>query len=187
VSFETLVTGEKIIILKQKPQVQFLNNWYVFYTYPRAEKSVYLELVKREYEVFLPIKKVLKLWANRQKKWVDQVLFPSYIFVNTQHCELHNITKTPKIVSNICCGKTPSIIASKEIDGIKKMLNLDQDIFIETNFSKGEKVRVVCGPLIGHEGILLNQKGKTRFGIQLKEINHTVFIDVCASMLEKVK
>ena len=67
------------------------------------------------------------------------------------------------------------------------MLNLDQDIFIETNFSKGEKVRVVCGPLIGHEGILLNQKGKTRFGIQLKEINHTVFIDVCASMLEKVK
>ncbi|MFV0269807.1 MAG: transcription termination/antitermination NusG family protein, partial [Draconibacterium sp.] len=37
------------------------NNWYVFYTYPRAEKVVLKELQQREYEVFLPVVKTLKV------------------------------------------------------------------------------------------------------------------------------
>jgi transcription antitermination factor NusG len=65
------------------------------------------------------------------------------------------------------------------------MLNLDQEIFIEPNFSLGENVRVVSGPLAGYEGVLLKQQSKTRFGIHLKEINQTVFIDVSNSLLEK--
>lgn len=180
-------TSEKIGVFKQKTQDQFLKNWYVLYTFPKAEKSIYNELLRKNYHAFLPIKKTLKLWANRQMKWVEQVLFPGYIFVNAQPSELYNIIRTPKVVSLISCGGTPSIIASKEIEGIKKMINMDQEISIESNFSKGEKVKIICGPLIGHEGILVKQKGKTRFGILLKEINQTVFIDVNSSMLEKVK
>jgi transcription antitermination factor NusG len=128
----------------------------------------------------------MKIWKNRQKKWIDQVLFPSYIFVNTWQYELYNITQIPKIVTYIQCAGKPSIIPFKEIEGIKKMITLAEEVSIETSFYQGEKVRIVCGPLVGHEGILVKQNGKTRFGIQLKEINQMVLIDIDIRVLEKL-
>jgi transcription antitermination factor NusG len=161
------------------------SSWYVFYTCPRSEKMVYQDLLKRGYEVFLPMTKTLRIWKNRQKKLIDLVLFPGYIFVNTYECDLYNIKRIPKVVTYIHCAGKPSIIPAKDIECIKKMLNLNQDVTIENKFYAGEKVRIIYGALAGHEGILIKQKGKTRFGIQLKEINHTVFIEVCAEVLEK--
>ena len=160
-------------------------NWYVFYTAPRAEKVVQRELSTKGYDVFLPITKTLRVWKNRQKKVVDQVLFPSYIFVNTKESYLYEICQTPRVATFIHCGGKPSKINCKCIEGIKRMLNLDQEIFIEPNFCEGEDVRIISGPLAGYEGILLKQQSKTRFGIQLREINRTVFIDVCKSLVEK--
>ncbi len=160
-------------------------NWYVFYTAPRAEKVIQQELDFRGYEVFLPITKTLRVWKNRQKKMVDQVLFPSYIFVNTEESYLHQICQTPKIMTFIHCGGKPSKINFKCIEGIKRMLCLEQEITVESNFTEGENVRIIYGPLAGYEGILVKQKSKNRFGIQLEEINQTVFIDICTSVVEK--
>jgi len=160
-------------------------NWYVFYTAPRAEKVIQQDLSFQGYEVFLPITKTLRTWKNRQKKMVDQVLFPSYIFVHTEERHLHKICQLPKVTTFVHCGGKPSKINFECIDGIKRMLNLEQEVSVEPNFSEGECVRVIYGPLSGFEGILVRQKSKTRFGIQLKEINQTVFIDICTSCIEK--
>ena len=183
-----------INILKQQSQADAVNctlrhysktNWYVFYTAPRAEKMVQRELSTKGYEVFLPITKTMRTWRNRQRKIIDQVLFPSYIFVNTEESYLYKICQVPKVATFIHCGGKPSKINYKCIEGIKRMLNLDQEISTMSNFTEGEKVRIISGPLAGYEGVLLKQQSRTRFGIQLKEINQTVFIDVCASLLEK--
>ena len=160
--------------------------WFIFYTFPRAEKVVYHELMNRNYDVFLPMTKTLSVWKNRQKKWIDQILFPSYIFVHTYHCELYHIIRIPKIVTCVQCAGNPSIIPTEEIEGIKRMLCLDQKVYVETKYYKGDKVKIVCGPLVGHEGILVRQNGKTRLGIQLKEISHMVLIDINIKDLEKV-
>lgn len=177
---------EKENSVKKIVQSGFESYWFVFYTYPRAEKVVYKELVNRDYEVFLPMIKDIRVWKNRQKKYVEQVLFPSYIFVNTHQAELYYIAQIPKIVTFVQCAGNPSVIPIEEIEGIKRMLCLDQKISVETNFYKGEKVRILYGPLAGHEGILVKQNGKNRFGIQLKEINHFVSIEIDTRVLEKV-
>jgi hypothetical protein len=44
----------------------------------------------------------------------------------------------------------------------------------------------LSGPLKGYEGVLIEQHSKTRFGIQLKAINHAVFIDTDQLELEKL-
>lgn len=163
----------------------FKSNWFIFYTAPRAEKYVYQELIRRKYEVFLPMTKTLKTWKNRQKKVIDQVLFPSYIFVNTHEYELQIIKQVPKVVTYIHCAGKPSIIQVKEIECIKKMLRLNQGVTVEANFSEGEQVQILYGPLAGHSGILVKQKGKTRFGIKLKDINQTFFIDINTNMVQK--
>ncbi|GAA3649430.1 UpxY family transcription antiterminator [Flavivirga jejuensis] len=170
--------GETVLELKPN------KNWYVFYTAPRAEKIVKQELSFQDYEVFLPVKKSLKTWKNRQKKMIEEVLFPSYIFVNTEERYLSKICQIPKVVTFLHCGGKPSKVDFENIKGIKKMLNLNRNISVEPNFKEGENVRIISGPLAGYEGILAKRNTKTRFGILLKEINQIVFVDINSSNIE---
>lgn len=152
--------------------------WYVLYTFPRSEKLVYTELVKRDYEVFLPLVRTLKIWKNRQKKWIDVALFPGYLFIHTVVSELYNITSMPKVVRYIQFAGKPSAISVTEIDCIRKMIGLDEELLVTTQFYEGEKVRIISGPLAGYEGNLINYQGGTRFGIQLTGINHAILITI---------
>ena len=68
---------------------------------------------------------------------------------------------------------------------VKRMLGMDKMITVETTFTKGEPVRIVSGPLAGYEGVLIQQNGRTRFGIRLEVINYTVLIDISRSAVEK--
>ena len=57
--------------------------WIAVYTKPRHEKTVENELLKKGFEVYLPILKERRKWSDR-KKWVEFPLFRSYIFVRTE-------------------------------------------------------------------------------------------------------
>jgi transcription antitermination factor NusG len=162
------------------------NNWYVFYTRPNAEKVVYNELLQRRYDVFLPLVRTLRRWRNRQTKIVLRVLFRGYIFVRTVESEIYNLEHTSRIVYCVRSGERPAVVPEGVIRCIEQMLDLGQGVFAEHNFSGGERVRVVRGPLAGHEGILIRRKGRSRFGVQLSDIKQCACIDISVSMLEKV-
>ncbi len=160
--------------------------WYVFYTHPRAEKVVLNELLAQGYEVFLPLFKTIKTWKNRQKKTIYSVLFPGYIFVKTVESRIYKILQFPKICTYIKCGNKPGIIQDKEIEALKLILGLEKEIVVEQDFIEGEHVRITQGALSGLRGILIMQKGKSRFAIQLNDIKQMVTIDISTSMLEKI-
>jgi transcription antitermination factor NusG len=160
-------------------------NWYVFYTRPRSEKVVCNELVKRHYCVFLPLVKTLRRWKNRQNKMVSKVLFPGYIFVKTSASEIFNIEQIPNVVYCVRFSQRPAIVPEKDIRCIEQMLTLGQDVFTDHDFTEGEHVRVIQGPLAGYEGILIRHRGKYRFCVQLKDIKQCACIDIHSSMLEK--
>lgn len=164
----------------------YSRQWYVFYTYPNAEKVVCNELIKREYEVFLPLVERIHQWKNRQRKVVLQVLFPSYIFVKTREPEIFNILQTPKIVRCIKNGDRPAVVSEKDIQCIKAMLELKEEVFVESDFLEGQRVRIIQGPLAGYEGILTKRKGKSRFGVQLDEINQYASIDISLSQVKRM-
>ena len=160
--------------------------WHVFYLRPRTESLVYRTLTNLSYEVFYPLIESIRIWKNRQKKKVKFPLFPNYLFVYTYAHELYSIKCLPQVVSYVTFGGEPSTISEKEIEGIRRMLGLGCAITVETKFSKGERVRIISGPLKGHEGVLVKQRSKSKFGIQLKAINHSVFIDISLLELEKL-
>jgi len=160
--------------------------WHIFYLRPRAENRVYRTLTNLNYEVFWPVIQSIRIWKNRQRKKIKLPLFPNYLFVYTYAHELYWIKCLPQVVSYVSCGGKPSTLSDKEVEGIRRMLGLGREIIVETKFSKGERVRIVSGPLKGYEGVLVKQHSKTRFGIQFKAINHTIFIDIDQLDLEKL-
>jgi transcription antitermination factor NusG len=160
--------------------------WHVFYLRPRAENRVYRILMNLNYEVFWPVIHSIRIWKNRQKKKIRLPLFPNYLFVYTHAHELYSINCLREVVSYVACGGKPSTVSDREVEGIRRMLGLGREITVETKISIGERVRILSGPLKGYEGVLIEQHSKTRFGIQLKAINHTVFIDINQLELEKL-
>ncbi|MBM3931167.1 MAG: antitermination protein NusG, partial [Sphingomonadales bacterium] len=54
--------------------------WHVVYTLPRHEKKAARELELQGLEHWLPLHKVRKQWSDR-RKWVEEPLFRSYLFV----------------------------------------------------------------------------------------------------------
>jgi transcription antitermination factor NusG len=160
-------------------------NWYVFYTRSNAEKAVYNNLLREKYDVFLPMIKTLRLWKNRQKKIVSKVIFRSYIFVRIAESEIDEIVKMPNIVFCVSFGKKYSIVPDRDIKCIIQMLSLGQELYTEKNYSEGERVKVVRGPLAGYEGLLLRQKDKYSFGILLNDIKQCACVDIDVSMIKR--
>jgi transcription antitermination factor NusG len=160
--------------------------WFVFYTRPRAEKVVYRELVNNGYEVFLPLQKKLKVWKNRQRKFIDEPLFPSYVFVRIRSCDIYGILKTHGIYICIMFEGKHCAIPDKDIEAIRIMIQSEQEISSNNDFREGEKVRVIYGPLTGYEGIFFRQKGKNKFGIQIEGINLVPSIDISIEDIQKL-
>jgi len=159
--------------------------WFIFYLRPRSEKLVYNLLRNLHYEVFFPTIRSLRVWKNRQKKRITLPLFPNYLFVYTYEHELYNIGCQPRVVNYISCDGKPATISAQDIAGVKRMVGMDKTITVETRFTKGEPVRIVSGPLAGYEGVLIQQNGRTCFGIRLEAINYTVLVDISRSAVER--
>ena len=52
-------------------------------------------------------------------------------------------------------------------------------------FSSGDKIRIIDGPLCGYEGILIEIKGKKKFGVSISCVNLTAVVDLNTSKMEK--
>jgi transcription antitermination factor NusG len=161
-------------------------SWYIFYTRPKSEKVVYHELRKMNYVVFLPTIKRESVWKNRQKKIIEEVLLPGYIFVQTTINELYKILRIPKIVTYIQCGGKPSVVMHYEIERIRNIIVTEKDISIDSDFSKEEKVKIISGPFSGYEGIIVKKNGKSRFGMLINGINCAISIEISPQFLKKI-
>lgn len=161
-------------------------NWYVLYTNPRAEKKVDLELRKKGFETFLPIRKTLKQWSDR-KKLVEEPLFRSYMFIRIElEKHYYEVLNTIGVVKFISFEKKPVPISDSEIKTIHLILgNFEHIEVTEENLEPGEFVEIIAGPLIGKKGVLLDKKGNHQFALELEGINQKILIKIPLEYLRK--
>jgi transcription antitermination factor NusG len=172
------------ISVNKKSEIKFNNNWYVFYTSPRAEKVAFKELTQRGYEVFLPMRKTLRIWKNRQKKMVDEILFTSYIFVNIERIMIFEVLKTPKLISCVKFNKMPAFIKQKEIDNIKQIVETKFPFEVCGKLKIGDSVEITDGSLTGMKGILVEERGSQRFALRIESLQQSLLVNVPSDYLE---
>ena len=73
--------------------------WNVLYTKSKTEKKVFERLSNLGIDVYCPCQRTLKKWSDR-KKWVDEPVFKSYIFVKSPDSESQKleILNTPGVL-----------------------------------------------------------------------------------------
>ncbi len=163
--------------------------WYLLYTNPRAEKKVAEELQMKGFEVFLPLQRTLKVWSDR-KKWVEEPLFKSYLFINTQlERNYYQILNTTGIVKFVSFQGSPAKVDQREITMVKLLLGQHSDLIEQSHpvepFLMGEPVTVIAGPLLGIQGKLIATRSGDKMLIELETMQQNILITIPSNFLTK--
>jgi transcription antitermination factor NusG len=163
-------------------------NWYAVYTKSRAEKKLHSELCAQNITSFLPLKREMKQWSDR-KKWVEQPLLPSYLFVHVSSTDQFNVLNTQGAVRYIYFEGRPAKIPEKQIKYLQDLLD-NQPLGIEVDYSniaEGDQVEVVSGPLRGVCGEVVQLKGKYRILLRFGPLGCCVHAEISLHDLARLK
>ena len=151
--------------------------WYALYTRPRWEKKVADLLEKKKVEVYCPLNRVHRQWADRRKV-VLEPLFSSYVFVYITEREHLSIKETDGVINFVYWLNKPAIIRNEEIDTIKKFLSEYDHVSLEkTEVNLNDKVRIINGPLMMWEGNVVEIRTNT-VKITLPSLGQTLVAEI---------
>ncbi|PKP23109.1 MAG: antitermination protein NusG [Bacteroidetes bacterium HGW-Bacteroidetes-21] len=154
--------------------------WFALYTLSRQEKKASLYLEKQHIVHYLPLVKTLKQWSDR-KKWVEEPLFKSYVFIQADFPSqtFYEATKTPGIAYPVRLEGKPHPIPDEVIEAIQQMIENGYRIKLQKiPLKAGTPVEIISGPLMGMRGEVVSGKGKFKFIIKVNTINTALLIDV---------
>jgi transcriptional antiterminator RfaH len=162
-------------------------NWYALYTKSRAEKKLHAQLCDKSITSFLPLRKELKLWSDR-KKWIDQPLIPSYLFVQVNAFDHFDVLNTPGAVRYISFEGKPAAIPEKQIINLQKLIDANPNN-IEVEYGhvrRGDRVEVTKGALRGVVGEVVQLNGRYRLLLRFDSIQCCVHAEISIADVKPV-
>jgi len=161
-------------------------NWYPVYTKSRFEKKTYDFLMKKGIEAFLPIHKQLKQWSDR-KKWVEEPLFKSYLFVRISLKEYDQVIQTNGVVRFIYFSGKIATISDAQITQLKNVLTENYEPEITFNkLEKGQKVKIIEGSLKGYEAEMVMWQQQNRLVLRIDALGQSLLLKIPAGYVQPV-
>lgn len=158
--------------------------WYIAYTMPKAERKVHQRLNDLGAVSFLPLQKTIREWSDRKKK-IEIPVFPNYIFIYASNNERFDFLKLKGLTRYVSFGGDPATVSTQLIDSLRIVLMGDFEVS-SVDFVQGMQVRIIDGPFMGVEGILLQKRGANRLTLKIDALKRVVSIDISASSVELV-
>ena len=160
--------------------------WFAIYVRSRNEKKVNEWLNRDGIETYLPLLKTLKQWSDR-KKWVQEPLFKSYLFVHITKQEYMKVLQTDGVVRYITFEGKAVPVPPQQILAIKQFLNKEEDPeLLSANFEQGDHVEIMRGSLKGLTGNLIDFRGKQKVQVEIESIGKSIYITIPKSYLQVI-
>ena len=144
--------------------------WYVALVRMHHEKKVAERLDKMGIENFVPVQQEIHQWSDRRKK-VEAVLLPMMVFVHADPKERMEVLSFSTVSRYMVMRgeSTPAVIPDEQMARFRFMLDYSEEAVCMNSspLARGEKVRVIKGPLTGLVGELVNVDGKTKIAVRL--------------------
>ena len=158
-----------------------MKNWYVVQTQTHAENKAAANLLRQEFEVYLPRYQKRRRHA-RKTEIVSVPLFPRYLFVGVDMAtqRWRSIQSTFGVSRLVCNGDEPAAVAERVIDALKRRQDdkgfvvLDQ----KRKFAVGDRVRVLDGAFADSLGLFEGARGEDRVTLLLDLLGRKVRVMV---------
>jgi transcriptional antiterminator RfaH len=146
-------------------------HWFAVYCKPRQELIAQENLERQGFHSYLPR---LQVRRHRRGKWADaiEVLFPRYIFIRVDpaRSSIAPVRSTRGVVGLVNFGGQPAIVADEVMEMVLRHEDAESGLRRDDRpqFSAGEPVRLVEGPLAGMEGVFSQEDGEQRVMVLLE-------------------
>ena len=159
--------------------------WCAIYTRHQHEKIIAQSLSAKGLEVFLPLYNSTRRWKDRTVH-LSLPLFPCYIFLRGLQERKLDVVTTPGIVSILSVNGETAIIPESEIESVRTAIERGNRVEPHPFLRRGDRVRVISGPLLGLEGILVRKKNLYRLVLSVEILERSAAVEVDVSSVERV-
>ena len=157
----------------------FNTGWYLIYTKPRHERKVQNRLTELNINSFLPTKKTLRTWHDR-RKYVDEPLFPSYIFIYLEDMQhYYEGMDAEGSLYYVRSGKEIARVNETIVDNIKLAISEAKEIEVsETRFLPGRRLVIREGPLTGLSCEVVQFKNKKKLLVRVDLLQRNILMSL---------
>ncbi len=162
--------------------------WYALHTRSHFERKVHDALSGKAIESFLPCIQKISRRKDRRKTIMAPIL-PGYVFVhsNLDPQEHVNILKTVGVVRMITFMNKPVPANDEEISSLMILDGTDLNVTNRDYMMKGDRVRIMNGPLKGMVAYYLRHREKSSIVVVSIELLHrSLEVEIEGWELEKI-
>jgi transcriptional antiterminator NusG len=161
----------------------FQGQWWVAHTKSRNEKALAHDLINRNMSYFLPMS-----WKVRRKsrRTIRSLLplFGGYLFFCGSENERTELWRTDRVANLIEVKDQQKLI--KELVQIEQALRAGAPLVPHKYIKTGQKCRVIAGPLLGLQGVVVKTKGATRLVLQVDLLGQAASVEIGIDVIEAV-
>jgi transcription antitermination factor NusG len=169
---------EPALPLGRGPRIEYFEpRWYAAYTCANHEKRVTEQLKRRSVDCFLPLYESVRRWKDRRVR-LQLPLFPGYVFVWLALRDRLQVLDIPSVVRLVGFDGHPTPLPVEDIETIRTCLGRRHPMQPHRYVQRGQRVRVLSGPLEGLTGIVVRQKNSTCFVISLELLMRSVAVEI---------
>lgn len=164
---------------------QNLDRWYVVRCNTSKESIVQGLLCRDVCLSYFPVIKERRRWSDRVKT-VEAPLFPSYVLIQAEDPLRirQDMRRVPYLIDYLWFDRRPAYLSSKEVEGIKKMVDSDESVSVWKRIFPGQKVRLIMGRMAGLEGVISKMDGADHVVVNVNLLNRAVSVRVEQELVE---
>jgi len=158
-------------------------DWWVLHTRPRQEKALAADLYKREIPVYLPLARLERHYGKR-REIVEKPLFPGYVFLLARPQDRVTALTTNRVVRTL--RVLDQVRLEDDLKRIELMVSSGEAITTFSGLKEGGRCRVVGGPLLGLEGVVLRRRNLSRMFVGVDILGQSGVVEIDSVLLEPI-
>ncbi len=158
--------------------------WWLVHTKSRCEKALAADLERRGIGYFLPLARMRRRHGGRPVE-VLLPLFPSYVFFCGGADERYTVLMTHRVAQVIEVVDQERL--KDELRQIHRVTASQQAVNMYPGLQRGQRCRVVAGPLAGLEGVVLRSRDWCRVYLGVEALGQSAELEIDPSLLEIVE
>lgn len=159
----------------------FSGQWWVVHTRSRNEKALAHDLISKNISYFLPMSWKVSRRSRRTTRSLLP-LFSGYLFFCGQEDQRIELLQTNRVANLIEVNDQETLL--NELVQLDQALRAGAPLTPYKYIKAGQRCRVIAGPLIGMEGIVVRSKNAIRLVLQIDMLGQAASVEIDIDMIE---
>jgi len=159
----------------------FQGRWWVAHTKSRNEKALAHDLKAKNISYFLPMTWKVRRQTHRTIKSLLP-LFTGYLFFCGDEPARIELLKTNRVANLLDVKNQEGFL--RELVRFEQALRAGAPLMPHKYIEAGQWCRVIAGPLLGLEGVVVQTKGNTRLVLQIDMLGQAASVEIDMDMIE---